>query len=89
METGNTDAEPWVTAYKAPDEWRAELVRGFLADADIPVVVQNNAVPGYNMLMGGQHDCWAELRVPAESLSRAQDVMRTFMPEEEAPEERT
>lgn len=77
----------WVTAYKAQDDWRAELVRAALEDAGIPVTVQNNAVPGYNMLMGGQHDCWAEIRVPARSLDAAREVMRSFMPEEDMPEE--
>lgn len=76
----------WVTAYKAQDEWRAELVRAWIAEAGIPVIVQTNAVPGYNMLMGGQFDSWAEIRVPARCLAAAEEVMRSFMPPEEAPD---
>lgn len=83
----NHEEVSWVTAYKAPDDWRAELVRSALSDEGIPVVIQSNAVPGYNMLMGGQYDCWAEIRVPARCLAAARDVMRSFMPDEEMPED--
>jgi len=77
----------WVAAYKAPDQWRAELVRSWLVEAGIPVFVHTYAVPGYNMLMAGTGDCWAELRVPASSLAAAQEVMRSFMAQEESPTE--
>jgi hypothetical protein len=77
----------WVAAYKAPDQWRAELVRSWLAEAGIPVLVHTYAVGGYNMLMGGTGDCWAELRVPSSSLAAAQEVMRSFMDGEEGDDD--
>jgi hypothetical protein len=76
--------KPWVSVYKAPDEWHAHIARSWLLEEGIPAVVQSRMLPGFGTMMIVQTGYWGEVLVPEACLVAAEAVLDANLPEPDA-----
>lgn len=71
---GGEEAVPWVVAYVARNALEAEIVRGRLANEDIPVALRGEAIASvYGLTHGPLAE--VEVLVPEPLLARAQQLL--------------
>ncbi|NLC55418.1 MAG: DUF2007 domain-containing protein [Armatimonadetes bacterium] len=85
---GGTDPQ-LESVFEARDSVAAELARGVLESAGIPVLVQSFQVPWYDGVMTAGAGAWGRLLVPSHLADDARQILTAYFegtaPDTEAP----
>lgn len=76
MERGQ--GENLVVIYRAPDEFVANLIKGFLVDDGIPVVLESKMVPWMNGVMKMGEGYWGDVVVPEKYAERGRQLIEEY-----------
>lgn len=78
---------PLETVLEARDAVEAELVRGILEDAGIPVLVESYQIPWYDGIMTAATGSWGRVLVPAPMAAQAREALAAYFEGPPASEE--
>jgi len=70
--------EDLVVIYRAPDEFIANLIKGFLVDDGIPVVLESRMVPWMNGVMKMGEGYWGDVVVPEKHAERGRQLIEEY-----------
>ena len=71
--------EDLVVIYRAPDEFVANMIKGFLVDDGIPVVLESKMAPWMDGVMKMGEGYWGDVVVP-ETIRRARQAAYRGIP---------
>jgi len=76
--TERGQGEDLVVIYRAPDEFIANLIKGFLEDDGIPVVLESRMAAMYDgaLIMGEGY--WGDVVVPEKYAERARQLIEEY-----------
>lgn len=70
--------ENLVVVYRAPDEFIANIIKGFLLDDGIPVVLESRMVPWMNGIMKVGEGYWGDVVVPEQFAERSRQLIEHY-----------
>ncbi len=71
--------EQLIVVYKAPTMIAANMVRGLLENANIPVIVRSLQIPMYNDVAMMHSPVWGEILVAKKSADRAIELLQPYL----------
>ncbi len=79
MNAGDCEhVEELVVVYRAQEEYIAEIIRGILEDAGIPVLVKSHMVTMYDGILKPDVGYWGDVLVPSKFAERSRIVIAAY-----------
>lgn len=87
MEQEHGQGEDLVVVYKAPDEFVANMIKGFLSDDGIPVVLESRMVPWLDGTIKMGEGYWGDIVVPEQYAERSKELIEQYHASEASDED--
>lgn len=73
--------ENLVVIYRAPDEFIANIIKGFLEEDGIPVVLESRMAAMYDGVLKMGEGYWGDVVVPEQYAKRSRQLIEVYQPQ--------